>query len=782
MVNIEIDGQKLEVPPGTMIIEAADHSGFRIPRFCYHKKLSIAANCRMCLVEVGNAPKPMPACATPVSEGMIVKTHSPKALEAQKAIMEFLLINHPLDCPICDQGGECELQDVALGYGGDLSRFSEGKRVVIDQDLGPLIATDMTRCIHCTRCVRFGTEIAGIRELGATGRGEHMRIGTFIEQAVTSELSGNVIDVCPVGALTSKPFQYRARAWELKQYPGIAPHDCLGSNIYWHTQRNQVMRVVPREQEAVNEVWLSDRDRFSYQGLNSVDRLTQPRIKELNSWQTACWEKALSLAANHLGTVVSEQGPDALAMLLSPSLSTEDYYLAQKVLRGLGSAHIDHRLHQIDFSDDEQADLYPQLGIELEALGTCDRLLLIGSDIQREQPLLSARLFQASRQGTRILTVNPVDYAFAFPVAAACVPTAAQLERALEGILGLRAEVSDSEKAVQAELASGQKISILLGALALSHPRAARIRALAQQLALRHQATLGVLTPGANAAGAWIAGAVPHRGPFGQSLAHLGEAMGRGGDKARQAFVLINFEPELDTVQSESLIAQLKQATCVIVITPYWTPWLAEYAHIVLPMAPVSETSGTFINVTGRWQTFYPACEPLGEARPLWKILRVLGNLLALPRMDYESREAVLEALKAEEPPSLNLKSAGFEVVADLTPPLQPVMPGALVRIAALPVYACDNMTRRAPALQAMQGSQAVVTLNARMSARLGLCPGAEVEVIASKTRAARCFPWREDPRVPDETCVLPRGLIETLPLGAPYEWVELRALPVGGA
>lgn len=769
MVNIVIDNRPLEVDAGTMIIEAADNAGIRIPRFCYHKKLSIAANCRMCLVDVGNVPKPLPACATPVSEGMVVKTQSAKALEAQKSVMEFLLINHPLDCPICDQAGECELQDLSVGYGSDISRFTEGKRVVVDKNLGALISTDMTRCILCTRCVRFGQEIAGMRELGATGRGEHMKIGTFIEQAVTSELSGNIIDVCPVGALTSKPFRFKARAWELKQYPGISAHDCLGSNVYWHLKNNTVQRVVPREKETVNEIWLSDRDRFSYQGLQSIDRLSEPRVRVGDAWQTCSWEHALSSVRDSLGKSLKAGSAEDLGMLLSPNLTMEDYYLAQKLIRALGSNNIDHRLQQVDCRVDVSAPLYPSMGIELQSLVDQDLVILIGSDIQREQPLLSARLVQATKQKTKVLVINPIDFTFAFDVAASCIAPAGHLVEALSGIL--KDFQSDVQTPCAQYLKASGKCHFLLGALALSHPEASHLQYLVQLLAEATSGTVGVLTPGCNSAGAWIAGAVPHRGVSGTLLPDSGRTAFEMAHKGQKVWILANIEPELDVSFANELLAKLKEADCVIALTPYLSPDLLKYCDIILPMVPMTETSGTFVNTNGLWQSFHAVSEPLGEARPLWKILRVLANLLYLEGFHYQTSDEVLQDLKMQynekRVSAHSLDATVFEAGESQ------VQEEGLVLISPYALYKTDNVVRRATALQEMMG-ETKARLNTKMAEQWHLVGSEKVQLV-SKGVLDTILPLEIDDSVPDHTIWVPRGGLDTKHLPQSYQSVRVK-------
>jgi NADH-quinone oxidoreductase subunit G len=486
-ISIEVDGKKLDATAGQMLIEVTDKAGITVPRFCYHKHLSVAANCRMCLVEVENAPKPLPACATPCADGMKVFTRSPVARAAQKGTMEFLLINHPLDCPICDQGGECELQDVAMGYGGDVSRFTEQKRVVRDENLGSLIATDMTRCIHCTRCVRFGAEIAGLREMGATGRGEHMRIGVYIEQAVGSELSGNIIDLCPVGALTSKPYRYTARSWELTQADGIPAHDGVGSNVHWHIRRNQIMRAIPRENQACNQTWLSDRDRFAYQGFNADDRITVPMIRENGKLQETDWDEALEVAAN----LLKAAPPEKLGALVSPNATTEEAYLAGKLMRGLNSENIDHRLRQVDFRGDANNPSLQWLGQCFEALADNAATLLVGSWLRKEQPMLNHRLRQSFLDGGIVMAINPVAYSFNFDLDVDVVCSPADMVVELAGVAkalglstcGVEVDVDESHQTIANTLKEAEQGSIILGNSAMMHPDYSILRRLAASIA-----------------------------------------------------------------------------------------------------------------------------------------------------------------------------------------------------------------------------------------------------------------------------------------------------------
>jgi NADH-quinone oxidoreductase subunit G len=712
VVHIEVNGTPLDARKGEMLIQATDRAGIYVPRFCYHEKLTVAANCRMCLVEQEKSPKPVPACATPVTEGMKVYTRSPRALAAQRATMEFLLINHPLDCPICDQGGECELQDLAMGFGRSISRFTEKKRAVADPDLGPLISTDMTRCIQCTRCVRFTEEIAGEQELGAFGRGEHMEIGTYIARSVDHELSGNVIDLCPVGALNSKPFRFRARAWEMTQQPVVSPHDCVGSNMYAHILRGRLMRVVPRPNEAINETWLADRDRYSYEGVYAADRLPAPLVREGETWREITWEDALAQAAETLRAA----GPE-LATLASPSSTVEELYLLQKLVRGLGARDIDHRLRMQDFRDQALDPLYPSLGLAITDIETRDALLVIGSSLRREAPILAHRLRKAARRGTRVAFLNPARFDYLFPVAHYLEVPAAEMTGTLAALLraaaehakreippslrGLceRARPDDATRAAAAMLCAGERSALLLGSIALRHPAYADLRALATMLAQVTDSTLGVVSEGANAAGAWLAGAVPHRGPGGRALHDAGRDAAQMLAEPRKAYLLLNLEAEADCADATGAVGTLERAARVVMLTPYASAAARRYAHLMLPIGTFAETSGSYVNGEGRWQSFPGVALPFGSARPAWKVLRVLGNLLDLEGFEYASSEEVREELRT--------------LVGDST--AEPLQPGSRVvdgnarggAVVDLPMYAIDAVVRRAPALQATRDGHA---------------------------------------------------------------------------
>jgi NADH-quinone oxidoreductase subunit G len=702
LVNVEVNGVPMQGRKGAMIIHVTDANNAYVPRFCYHDKLPIAANCRMCLVEVEKAPKPLPACATPIAEGMKIFTKSPKAIAAQKATMEFLLINHPLDCPICDQGGECELQDLAVGFGRDNSRYVEGKRVVKDKNLGPLISTDMTRCIHCTRCVRFGQDVAGIQELGTTGRGEQMEIGTYIEKSVDHELSGNIIDLCPVGALNSKPFRFRARGWEMTQHPLVSPHDGFGTNLYGHVLRGRLMRVVPRPNEAVNETWIADRDRFSYEGVYSDDRLLQPQLRQADgSWREADWETALQAAAAALKAVA----PAAVGLLAHPSSTTEELYLLNRLANALGTANIDSRLQQRDFRDQAGDARAPALGIDIAAVEHLDSLLVIGANLRAEIPMLAHRVRKAARKGASVSFLNARSYEYLFPVAQALTVAASEWARTLAGVLaaalagaapsqqiaGLMQGVTPSaeQAALAAGLKSGVHRAIWLGAQALRHEAAADLRLLARELARVTGATLGELAEGGNAAGAALAGALPHRDAGGVSRAASGLNARQMTEQGLQAALLLGIEPAHD--MTGNAVAGLQKARAIVAITAYDTAELRGLATVMLPAAAFGETSGSYVNLEGRWQSFAGAARPLGQARPAWKILRVLGNTLGAAGFDFQSSEDVRNELHAivERAPKAAVdgahRPAGLPVGGTLSEPA---------------IYRSDALVRRAASLQ----------------------------------------------------------------------------------
>ncbi len=763
LITIEVDGRPLQAKAGTMLIDVTDEAGIPIPRFCYHKKLSVAANCRQCLVEVEKVPRPLPACATPVADGMKVRTRSPMAIAAQKGTMEFLLINHPLDCPICDQGGECELQDIAMGYGRDVTRYVEGKRVVADPDLGPLIATDFTRCIHCTRCVRFGAEIAGIRELGATGRGEHMHIGTYVDKQIDSELSGNVIDLCPVGALTSKPFRYQARAWELVQRDGIAPHDSVGSNIHIHLRNGRVMRVHPMENEAVNECWISDRDRFSYQGLYSDDRLTAPMVKRNGQWSQTTWEEALDAAAKGLRQARG-QGGDRLGALISPNATVEESFLAQRLLRGLGSENIDSRLRQGDFRGAEPK--VPWLGMAIADLESVDAALLIGANPRKEEPLLGHRLRKAALEGGQIAYLNPqrldLNYRATQLVAgpAAMVAELAAIANALGVSDGPAkgAKPSADHQGVAERLKGAKRGIVLLGNVAVAHPDYALLRGLAGAIAKKSGATLGFLPEAANSLGARLAGAVPgHDGATARTML----------EHPRKGYLLVGLEPDRDLWDPATAMVALKGAECVVALTAYRSPGLEAAADVLLPIAAFAETSGSYVNAEGRWQSFAGATRPLGEARPGWKVLRVLGNLFDLQGFEQVSSEQVLAEAR-EAAATIPLDNAES---ADLALDLQ--AGGGLLRLGDVPIYAADPLVRRAVALQRTHDAVgAGVYLNPSEAGKAGLGAGDQVQVRQGDGQVT--LQVVIDEALADGCARIPAGLAESAALGGQIGVVTL--------
>ena len=720
-VDIEIDGVPVKAHKGEMIIRATDRQGAYVPRFCYHEKLSVAANCRMCLVDVEKAPKPLPACATPVAPGMKVFTKTPRAIGAQRAVMEFLLINHPLDCPICDQGGECELQDLAVGFGRDMSRYDERKRSVQDENLGPLIATDMTRCIQCTRCIRFTEEIAGIQELGMIGRGENMKVRSYIETTVHHEMSGNVIDLCPVGALVSKPYRFSARAWEMISHPLVSPHDGVGTNVFGHVLRGKLMRVVPRENEAINEIWIADRDRFSYEGIYSQDRVQRPLVRKGEDWVETDWETALGKVAEGLKSRAAELG-----VLASPSSTLEEFYLAGRIARDLGSANIDHRLRQRDVRDQAADPVFPNLGMSIAGIDTLNSLLVIGSNLRREVPVLAHRVRKAARKGMKVALLNPQRFDYKFPIASYVVSAASRLVADLAAVVAVAAEsagkavpehvsasvheakADDSHRAVAAALASGEQRAIWLGALAVRHPAYADLRALAAALAEITGASFGVMAEGGNAAGAFLAGAVPHREAGGKPAAKTGLAATAMLAQPLKAYLLFGgVEPWVDAPESESSRA-LSKAEFVVAMTPFANDSLRKVAHVILPIGTFAETSGTYVNMEGLWQSQAGAAVPVGESRPGWKVLRVLGNLLSLSGFDYQTSEDVRDELRKACGATASAGSVSLTPVADIpvaaagykgSHKVNGNAPGTGTLV-DMPMYQIDALVRRAPSLQ----------------------------------------------------------------------------------
>ena len=730
MLKIEVDGRPVEVAHGATVMDATNKLGIYVPHFCYHKKLSIAANCRMCLVQVEKAPKPLPACATPATDGMKVWTHSEPAVKAQQGVMEFLLINHPLDCPICDQGGECQLQDLAVGYGGSASRYDEPKRVVFHKELGPLIAAEeMTRCIQCTRCIRFGQEIAGVMELGMIGRSEHAEIVAYVGKTVDSELSGNSIDICPVGALTSKPFRYSARTWELSRRKSVSPHDSLGSNLVVQVMGNRVMRVLPLENEAINECWLSDKDRFSYEGLNSEERLTAPMVKQGGEWKTVDWQTALEFVARGLADVVGKHGPQAFGALVSPHATLEELALAARLVRGLKGDNIDFRLRQSDFRDDPLPGSAPWLGMPVADLNALDRALIVGSFLRKDHPLVAQRLRQAAKKNLQVSMLHSVDDDWLLRIEHKSIVAPSQLPAAIAGIVVAAAqaagrtvpaalqdiEAGDSAKAIAASLLSGKKSAILLGNYAQQHAAASQLHALAQMLAEITGATLGFLTEAANTVGAHLAQARPQAGGM-NARAML--------EDPRHAYLILHAEPEFDFANAVAARSALEKSELVVVMSPFRHG--LSYADVLLPIAPFTETAGTFISSEGRAQSFHGVVQPLGEARPGWKVLRVLGTLLKLPGFDADTADDVrASVLPAGGDISAALSNASRAAV------VKPVTsPSPLERVADVPIYFADPLVRRAMSLQHTADAKAPkARMHRSLFDTLGLAAGAQVKV-----------------------------------------------------
>ena len=696
MVEIELDGQKVEVAEGCMVMHAAEKAGTYIPHFCYHKKLSIAANCRMCLVDVEKAPKPMPACATPVTQGMIVRTKSDKAIKAQKSVMEFLLINHPLDCPICDQGGECQLQDLAVGYGASASRYEEEKRVVFHKDVGPLISMEeMSRCIHCTRCVRFGQEVAGVMELGMIHRGEHSEITTVAGDTIDSELSGNMIDICPVGALTSKPFRYSARTWELSRRRSVSPHDSTGANLIVQVKNHRVMRVVPFENEAINECWIADRDRFSYESLNSDERLTQPMLKQGGVWKTVDWQTALEYVANGLKNIKNEHGANSVGALVSPHSTVEELYLASALVRGLGSDSIDYRLRNAEFTE---PDGIRWLGTSIASLTTLERVLVVGSNLRKDHPLFAQRIRQAARHGCEVSAVDSVIRDWALPVQHFAVQGASQWVQALEGIAaaiahekgvvapGSPAVADDVCSAIARSLLSGERKAVLLGNAAAHHAQATALLALANWIGEQTGATVGYLTEAANTVGAQFAGAHPVN-----SGLNAGQMLSGG----LKAVLLLHTEPVFDSAAGLAGAQALAGADMVVTLSAFKANM--DFSDVLLPVAPFTETSGSFINAEGRLQSFHAVVRPLGDTRPGWKVLRVLANLLGVPGFDFETSQDVLAratnapAGVVNEVPATELSNTVRTV---------PAFSGVVGEPVVASIYQLDGLVRRATSLQ----------------------------------------------------------------------------------
>ncbi len=782
MLEIEIDGKKLTVPQGSTVMEAAHSVGTHIPHFCYHKKLSIAANCRMCLVEVEKAPKPLPACATPVTDGMKVHTHSDLARKAQQGVMEFLLINHPLDCPICDQGGECQLQDIAVGYGGSSSRYQEEKRVVVGKDMGPLVsAEEMSRCIHCTRCVRFTEEIGGYQEIGMANRGEFSEILPFLGKTVNSEISGNVIDLCPVGALTSKPFRYSTRAWELSRRKSVSPHDGLGSNLIVQVKQNQVMRVLPLENESINECWISDRDRFSYEGLNSEKRLKTPMIKFDGKWHDTDWQTALDYVVKGLKGSSGDRAKSEIGFLASPYSTNEELYLVQKLARGFGVDNIDYRLRRSDFSADALKTGAEWLGSSIAELASAKSILVVGSSQRKEQPLLASRLRQAVKKGSELnvihvaseelltrvnaaITVSPLALVNAFAQVLKAVVAAKSGESQID--LSTVTVSADAERIAQS-LVNAETASIVLGNVAQHHPSFAELVSIAQEIARVSGARFGVLSEAGNSVGAELAGVVPTRGAFGKSVtAGLNAAAMIAAP--RKAYVLVNTEVDFDSYNPQAAVAAMKAAETVIALTSFASEGLLDYADVLLPIAPFTETAGSFVNMEGTLQTFNGVVRPLGETRPAWKVLRVLGNMLDVAGFDYTSVEEVRAEWLAGNELSAALSNTLSSVKADAK------VATGLVRVGEVPLYQSDAIVRHAESLQATRDAAApVASAPASVLAAAGVTAGSEVTVRQGsgeiKVRLVA------DDSLPEGVVRLAAAHVATVALGGMFDPIEIK-------
>ncbi len=788
-ITIEVDGRELEAVAGEMLIGVTDRNDIYIPRFCYHEKLSVAANCRMCLVEVERAPKPMPACATPVNAGMKVFTRSKLAREAQKGTMEFLLINHPLDCPVCDQGGECPLQDQALAYGKGDSRFMESKRVVPNYDIGPLVATEMTRCIHCTRCVRFGEEIAGVVEMGMPGRGEHARITTFLSRPVNSEVSGNIIDLCPVGALTSRPYRFAARSWELQNHSAISPHDCLGTNINIQTLRGRVERVLPIENPAINECWLADRDRFSYEAVNSEKRLLDPMIRENGQWRTTDWETALTFAAEGLRAVIHAGSANDIGGIAGYTSTLEEFYLLQKLLRALGSENVDHRLQQCDFRDDDIAPAFPASEVAISDYDKQQAILLVGSNIRKEQPLLALKIRRGAESGlTRISAINPVDYDLnfgliesAFGAGPALVSRLAELAmnvatiRSVELPEDIRALACDHAGMYQSArnlAAAGDNGLIILGALAQQHPDASVIQAIANWIADTAGCKLAILTPGNSVAG-HISNCRPHT--HGKNL----HDMLYGG---LPGFVLLGCEPELDCIDAKAAAAAMNHARFIVQMSAFQSESVKKYADVLLPVAAFTESAGTFINCEGRVQTAEVSANPAGQSRPAWKVLRVLGNFLHCDGFEFITLDDVMEEISATTGMD-DIQPNARSTQRRFNPLLSVSAADGLPRIADMPMYRGDITLRNTDALQRTADNPApAVSVHPATAARLGLAEDVEALVQASvKDGANRIrLPLRLNPRLMENCVHIAAGFHETAGLGG-QTIVNLLKAPADG-
>ncbi len=778
MIEIELDGRKVQVAEGSVIMHAADQCGTYIPHFCYHKKLSIAANCRMCLVDIEKAPKPMPACATPVTQGMIVRTKSDKAIKAQQGVMEFLLINHPLDCPICDQGGECQLQDLAVGYGGSSSRYTEEKRVVFHKDAGPLVGMEeMSRCIHCTRCIRFGQEVAGVMELGMIHRGEHSEITTIAGETIDSELSGNMIDICPVGALTSKPFRYSARTWELQRRKSISPHDSVGSNLIVQVKSGKVMRVVPLENDAVNECWISDRDRFSYEALNSDARLTAPLIKQGGGWQTVSWTQALEYVTRSLTQISLDHGAQSIGALGSAHSTVEELHLLKKLVHGLGSQNIDYRTRHADFGNVAAAPFTARwLGMPIAALSSLQQVLVVGTFLRKDHPLFAQRLRQASRRGAKVHSIHALEDDWLMGMAPGIVAPPSLWMRSLADVAAAIAQVRGvappiagvpgaAAAAIAESLLDGERKAVLLGNCAAQHPQASALLALANWIGDHTGASVGYLTEAANSVGAQLVGASPS-----QRGLNAGQMLGRA-PMPLKAVLLLNVDPVLDAADPAAAVTALRAAEFVVAMSPFQLHSL-EHVDVLLPIAPFTETSGTYINAEGGVQCFHGVVKPAGDARPGWKVLRVLGNQFELSGFDFETSEDVRQEALGDVA-ALASRLSNANAASGATSPALPV--SGIERVSDVPIYASDSLVRHAASLQLTADARApIASLPAELWAQLGLKPGARVRI--SQGAAQTVLAAQLDPTLAAASVRIPAGHADTVALGAMFGPVSVEA------
>ncbi len=787
-ITLTINGQQVEAKAGQLLIDVADDNDIVVPRFCYHKKLSVAASCRMCLVEVERAPKPMPACATQVADGMVVLTRSAAAIAAQKSTMEFLLINHPLDCPICDQGGECELQDVAMGFGDGVSRYSEQKRVVMDKNIGPLIATDFTRCIHCTRCVRFGDEIAGLPEMGATGRGEHMEIGTYIEKSISSELSGNVIDVCPVGALTAKPSRYTARPWELTQHASIAAHDCVGSNTYVHTRGNEVIRVVPRENESINESWISDRDRFSYTGLSSDQRVLEPMMRVNGKLKAVDWETAIQAATDKL-SAAANQNTDNIAALISPQSTLEEQYLLQKLIRGLGSSNVDHRLSQDDFSSQDQMATMPWLGRSLASIETLDAALIVAGNLRQEQPILSHRLRKAAiNNDANVSSISHLAGQYNYQLDADLAGSAEQLVSDLAAIVKTAFEqsnetmsdrlaglldnisVNEDHQSIAESLRNGENSAVVVGVQAISNPYLSLIQELCEAISKITGSSLGYLSPSANSAGACLAGCLPHRLTAGVESDQTGQNLLQIADSKHSVLINFGINPDLDLNSGDSRQKLASNNDFVISISCFTNAFDRENADLILPLASLTETSGTFVNVEGLWQSFKGCVKARGLSRQGWKILAALGQLLVPGEFDFVDSNQVKETVKAScHDVSLDNQCGIQSGHSDL-----PANSRGIQKLGFVPIYASDDSVRLSAALQStpLMIEQCNIVMNRSHAETLKLADAVQINVKQAQGTALLRLRLSDD--VPTGCVSIPCGVDDVKNLGEAFGSVEL--------